>query len=123
VARVEQLIGSHQPKSYVRATTLLVDLRDVGERAGRGDGFALQLAALRARHAAKPAFQSRLQAAGWDSTLANVLRYKDLLISHPRRAQRLAATVVDWRSPASAGVDTCRGDIVDTDLSCDISRL
>ena len=61
---VEQLIGSHQPKSYVRATTLLVDLRDVAERAGRGDEFALQLAALRARHAAKPAFQSRLRAAG-----------------------------------------------------------
>ena len=61
---VEQLIGSHQPKSYVRATTLLVDLCDVAERAGRGDTFALQLAALRARHAAKPAFQSRLRAAG-----------------------------------------------------------
>jgi hypothetical protein len=61
---VEQLIGSHKPTSYIRATTLLVDLRDVAERGGRSDAFARQLAALRARHAAKPAFQSRLRAAG-----------------------------------------------------------
>jgi hypothetical protein len=73
---VEQLIGSHQPRSYVRATTLLVDLRDVAERAGRGDAFALQLAALRARHAAKPAFQSRLRAAGLDAAGSRVTPIK-----------------------------------------------
>lgn len=61
---VEQLIGSHKPTSYIRATTLLVDLRDVAERGGRPDAFVRQLAALRARHAAKPAFQSRLRVAG-----------------------------------------------------------
>jgi len=61
---VEQLVGSHKPASYARATVLLADLRDVSERVGRSDAFARQLAALRARHAAKPAFQSRLRAAG-----------------------------------------------------------
>lgn len=39
-----------------------VDLRDVGERAGRGEAFAWQLEALRARHAAKPAFLRQLRA-------------------------------------------------------------
>jgi hypothetical protein len=59
---VEELVGSHKTKSYVRATTLLVDLRDVAQRAGRGEAFARQLDALRARHAAKPAFLRQLRA-------------------------------------------------------------
>jgi hypothetical protein len=59
---VEELVGSHKPKSYARATVLLVDLRDVADRAGRGAAFARQLDALRARHAAKPAFLRQLRA-------------------------------------------------------------
>lgn len=59
---VEELVGSHKPKAYAEATRLLVDLRDVADRAGRGAAFAPQLEALRARHATKPAFLRHLRA-------------------------------------------------------------
>ena len=60
---IEALIGFRTAKSYASATELLVALRDATKRSGQGEAFGRRLESLRARHAAKPAFLSRLRAA------------------------------------------------------------
>lgn len=65
---VEKLIASHQPKPYVRATTLLVDLRDIADRTSCGPAFARQLVALRATHPAEPSFLRQLRSSRLSQT-------------------------------------------------------
>ena len=61
--QVEGLIASKQPKSYDRAVTLLVDLRDLAARNGEAE-FQQRLEELRAAQARKPTFIDRLEKAG-----------------------------------------------------------
>ena len=62
--RVDALIGTKRPGDYAAAVTLLVDLRDIGDRNRHDDTFAQRLAAIRARHAKKPALLAGLAKAG-----------------------------------------------------------
>jgi hypothetical protein len=62
-ARVEALIATKQPKPYDEAVQLLVDLRDLAVRDGRGDEALVRIEDLRARHAKKPSFMDRLRRA------------------------------------------------------------
>jgi hypothetical protein len=61
--RVDALIATKRPGDYTAAVALLEDLRDVGERNGRGAEFTRRLRALRQAHAKKPSFLARLRAA------------------------------------------------------------
>jgi hypothetical protein len=60
----ESLIALRNPPGYERATALLTDLGALADRTGAFEGFAQRLAQLRARHAGKRTFISRLDAAG-----------------------------------------------------------
>ena len=62
--RVETLIASKRPTEYDAAVTLLQDLREIGERKGRGVEVAQRLRALRDAHAKKPSLFARLRKAG-----------------------------------------------------------
>jgi hypothetical protein len=62
--RVETLIASKRPTEYDAAVTLLQDLREIGERKGRGLEIARRLRALRDAHAKKPSLLARLRKAG-----------------------------------------------------------
>jgi hypothetical protein len=59
-ARVDALIDSMQPKRYDEAVQLLVDLRDLAVRDGRGDEALARIEEIRARHERKSSFRSRL---------------------------------------------------------------
>jgi hypothetical protein len=61
--QVESLIATKQPKSYDRAVTLLVDLRDLAARKHEAN-FQQRVEQLRAAHARKPTLIDRLQKAG-----------------------------------------------------------
>ena len=62
--RVERHVESKRSGEYDEAIQRLLDLRDLAERAGASEQFAVQLADLRARHATKSAFIRRMVAAG-----------------------------------------------------------
>lgn len=62
--RVDAHIGTRRPADYAAAVELLVDLRDVCERQGRGALFAKRLRGLQQAHAAKPSLLARLRKAG-----------------------------------------------------------
>jgi hypothetical protein len=62
--RVDALIGATRPTDYAAAVALLVDLRDVSGRKGRGTAFAQRIRSLRRRHAKKPSLLLRLRKAG-----------------------------------------------------------
>ncbi|OFW17352.1 MAG: hypothetical protein A3F70_14660 [Acidobacteria bacterium RIFCSPLOWO2_12_FULL_67_14] len=62
--RVETLIASKRPTDYDAAVALLEDLREIGERKGRGLEVARHLRALRDAHAKKPSLLARLRKAG-----------------------------------------------------------
>ena len=62
-ARVERLIAEKLPKSYDEAVKLLLDLRDLAARKGKGD-FRQRIEALCAAHARKLTFIDRLKTAG-----------------------------------------------------------
>ena len=59
-AQVDTLIDSKQPKRYDEAVHLLVDLRALAVRDGRGNEALVRLEHLRVRHAKKPSFLDRL---------------------------------------------------------------
>ncbi|MFL5541060.1 MAG: hypothetical protein ACJ8J0_18875, partial [Longimicrobiaceae bacterium] len=59
-AQVDTLIESKQPKRYDEAVQLLVDLRDLAVRDGRGNEALVRIEHLRVRHAKKPSFLDRL---------------------------------------------------------------
>jgi hypothetical protein len=60
----EDLIAQRNPPGYERATALLTDLGALADRNGAFEDFTQRLAQLRARHAGKRTFISRLDAAG-----------------------------------------------------------
>lgn len=62
--RVDALVGTKRPADYAAAVELLVDLRDVSGRTGRGAAFGQRIAALREAHAKKPSLLARLRKAG-----------------------------------------------------------
>jgi len=62
--RVDAHIGTRRPADYAAAVALLVDLRDVSERQGRGALFAKRIGTLRQAHATKPSLLARLRKAG-----------------------------------------------------------
>jgi hypothetical protein len=62
--KTESLIALRNPAGYERAAALLIDLGELADRTGAFEGFAQRLAQLRARHAGKRTFISRLDAAG-----------------------------------------------------------
>jgi hypothetical protein len=62
--RIDNLIAETQPKSYDQAIRLLLDLRDLAQREGKGDEFRRKLEALHAVHSRKSSFLARLRRAG-----------------------------------------------------------
>jgi len=62
--RIDALVGTKRPADYAAAVELLVDLRDVSGRTGRGAAFGQRIAALREAHAKKPSLLARLRKAG-----------------------------------------------------------
>ena len=62
--RVDTLIGERRPADHAAAVTLLIDLRDVSGRKGRGTVFAQRIRSLRQLHAKKPSLLLRLRKAG-----------------------------------------------------------
>jgi hypothetical protein len=60
---VERLVATKLPKNYDQATEHLVDLRDLAARKDAA-GFRRRIETLRAAHARKPTFISRLDKAG-----------------------------------------------------------
>jgi len=62
--RADALVGTTRPADYAAAAELLVDLRDVSGRTGRGAAFGQRIAALREAHAKKPSLLARLRKAG-----------------------------------------------------------
>jgi hypothetical protein len=62
--RVDALVGTKRPADYAAAVELLVDLRDVSGRTGRGAAFGRRIAALRQAHARKPGLLARLRKIG-----------------------------------------------------------
>lgn len=62
--QVNRLIAATQPKSYDEAVRLLLDLRDLAQRAGRDREFGKKLETLYVDHARKPSFLRRLRKAG-----------------------------------------------------------
>jgi hypothetical protein len=61
--KVERLVATKLPKNYDHATEHLVDLRDLAARKDAA-GFRRRIETLRAAHARKPTFISRLDKAG-----------------------------------------------------------
>jgi hypothetical protein len=59
---IETLIATKQPKSYDRAVTLLVDLRDLAKREGTQSGFEQRAGELREQHRSKSSLMKRFQA-------------------------------------------------------------
>ena len=57
---VEAMVATKLPKEYDRAVALLVDLREVAERSGRGSWAEARIRELRQKHAKKPSFLGRL---------------------------------------------------------------
>jgi hypothetical protein len=62
--RVDVRIGERRPADYAAAVALLLDLRDVSGRQGRGTAFAQRIRSLRRLHAKKPSLLLRLRKAG-----------------------------------------------------------
>jgi hypothetical protein len=62
--QVEALIDTKKPAEYDEAVALLLDLRELAQREGRGDEFAGQMRQLRQRHARKVTLIERLDKAG-----------------------------------------------------------
>jgi hypothetical protein len=62
--RIDALVGTKRPADYAAAVELLVDLRDVSGRTGRGAAFGRRIAALRQAHAKKPSLLARLRKVG-----------------------------------------------------------
>lgn len=62
-AKVEALVATTQPASYILAVKILVDLRDLDARGSDGD-FMLRMKTLRQVHSRKPSFIKRLGKAG-----------------------------------------------------------
>ncbi len=62
-AEVHKLIAMTQPKPYEQAISLLIDLRDLAQRASSSD-FSERLAALRLANRNKPSLLERLKKAG-----------------------------------------------------------
>ena len=62
--RVEALVATKRPGDYDTAVTLLKDLREVGERKGRGVEVAERIRTLRDAHPKKPSLLARLRKAG-----------------------------------------------------------
>jgi hypothetical protein len=60
---VDELIRTKQPKKYDQAVNLLADLHDLALQQRREGEFNLAFEQLRARHASKPSFLSRLEKA------------------------------------------------------------
>ncbi|HVJ17582.1 MAG TPA: hypothetical protein VM686_19295, partial [Polyangiaceae bacterium] len=60
---VEALVAAKQPKKYLAAVKVLVDLRDLAARSGAVD-FQTLLEAFRTRHARKAALLKWLSEAG-----------------------------------------------------------
>lgn len=63
-AQIDKLIATKQPNRYDQAVSLLIDLRDLAQRAGRDREFRKKLNALYLDHARKPSFTNRLHKAG-----------------------------------------------------------
>jgi hypothetical protein len=63
--RVDTLIGERRPADYAAAVALLVDLRDVSVRKGRGTAFAQRIRSLRRLLAKKPSLLLCLRKAGF----------------------------------------------------------
>jgi uncharacterized protein HemY len=61
--RVDTFISTNRPRDYTAAVELLLDLRDVSGRKGRGVAFAQRIGALRLAHAKKPSLLLRLRKA------------------------------------------------------------
>jgi hypothetical protein len=61
--RIESLLEVRRGPEYEQAARLVVDLRDVAQRQGTMPDFVARLSELRTRHASKPAFMRRLDAA------------------------------------------------------------
>lgn len=61
--KVDDLIGTRQPKGYDQAVQLLRDLSDLAERQGRVESTASRVAALRAAHGNKPSLMRRMEGA------------------------------------------------------------
>lgn len=59
--RVDTFISTKRPRDYTAAVTMLLDLRDVSGRKGRGVAFAQRIRALRLAHAKKPSLLLRLR--------------------------------------------------------------
>jgi hypothetical protein len=57
---VEKLIGTKQPDNYDQAVTLLIDLRELAERAGRADEADARIQSLREKHRLKTSLIKRL---------------------------------------------------------------
>lgn len=62
--RVSELIDTKRPGEYDNAVALLVDLKAVGERAGRAEEFERRIEELRLVHRRKPSLIARLDRAG-----------------------------------------------------------
>lgn len=62
--RVNGLIDAKKPRDYDTAVAVLLDLRTLGERAGRNQEFEQQLQQLRTQHVRKPSLLARLDQAG-----------------------------------------------------------
>lgn len=62
--RVASLIDAKKPRDYDTAVALLLDLRALGERVGGVQDFEQEMRRLRAQHARKPSFLTRLGQAG-----------------------------------------------------------
>jgi hypothetical protein len=97
-SEVETQIEARNAHSYDRATTLLVDLRDIAAGDGRASDFARRIAELSDRHARKGQFIRRLQSNGlWPAPamldLANS-RYR----RGPHEGERHAGSVRIGRS-------------------------
>jgi hypothetical protein len=62
-SQIESLLQARRGPEYEQAARHVVDLREVAQRDGTMPDFAARLSELRARHASKPAFIRRLDAA------------------------------------------------------------
>ncbi len=62
--RVDSLIRATKPKEYDQAVTLLIDLRDLGQRAGHQADFERRVQRIRDTYPNRPALLQRLDRAG-----------------------------------------------------------
>jgi hypothetical protein len=63
-SRVDELIGTRKPSGYDAAVRLLIELRDLSDRANRRHDFTPRAEQLRQAHARKPSLIDRLNRAG-----------------------------------------------------------